>query len=131
MTSRSAPFLPEAYADPHHASTQPHGRPTTPNGSLSAAIEVLRLLGFVRDMWNRHRATLYDLARDARLSEYEAEVVNNMGSELMEVWEMIEQNRWEKAALPHGSRQTAEDMEQEEQAEVMGQVSPFFTHACF
>ena len=55
--------------------------------SLIAAHEVLGLLGYVLDMWSRHKDSLRVLACGGDMREEEVGVVERLGSELRELWE--------------------------------------------
>ena len=55
--------------------------------SLTAAHEVLALLGYTLDMWSRHKDSLRVLAYGGDMSEEEVGVVERLGSELRELWE--------------------------------------------
>lgn len=69
----------------------------------------------------RHRMTIHDLARDGRLSEEEAEVVNSLGTNLMEVWDIIEKNSW-TAVRPSTGRKMEELELGNEESEMLLQV---------
>ena len=71
------------------AATSPS--PSSPSSmpQSSAAMELLRLLGFVLDSWSRHRDSLQSLAAGGEVRGEEARVVERLGCELRELCDMM------------------------------------------
>ena len=62
---------------------------TTTTTTTDAAMEVLRLVGYVLDMWSRHRDSLRAMACGGEIGVEEARVVKHLGHELRGLWEMM------------------------------------------
>ena len=73
----------------HGVSTRAPISASSSLSSLVAAHEVLGLLGYVLDMWSRHKDSLRVLACGGDMREEEVGVVERLGSELRELWEEV------------------------------------------
>ena len=63
--------------------------PPTTITTTGAAMEVLRLVVYVSDMWSRHRDSLRAMACGGEIGVEEARVVKHLGHELRGLWEMM------------------------------------------
>ena len=88
------------------SSTSPPSSPPPPPvlslSSLPAAREVLRLLGYVLDMWSRHKDSLQVLACGGDMKEEEVDVMERLCSELRALLEevVVEQSSSSSSSSP-------------------------------